>query len=115
MISGRSPPLYCTVPARPLIKNIILGSEAQNLIIQGDSVMCMYAIRNSDIQINDVYAANKPNFLGPIIYGTHQFEPQLLVAYILTSGPVLYTYINRHAGTPKPQVRSRNTIRVSRV
>ena len=37
-------------------------------------------------------AADGPNFLGPISYGTQQVEPQFIMAYkyILTSGPVLY-------------------------
>ena len=53
---------------------------------------------------NEVYAANEPNFLGPISYGTQQIEPQFLmgpnilpqffVAYIRTSGPVLYVVAN---------------------
>ena len=36
-----------------------------------------------------MYAANEPNSCG-----TQQVEPQLLMAYILTSGPVLYTIVS---------------------
>ena len=53
---------------------------------------------------NEVYAANEPHFLGPISHGTQQIEPQFLmgpnmlprffVAYIRTSGPVLYVVAN---------------------
>ena len=37
-----------------------------------------------------MYAANEPNLLGSISYRIQQVEPQFLMAYILTSGPVLY-------------------------
>ena len=40
-----------------------------------------YANRNSNIQINEVYVANEPKFLGAIFYETQQVEPQLLMAY----------------------------------
>ena len=33
--------------------------------------------------------------MGPISYGTEQIEPQFLMAFILTSGPVLYS-TDRH-------------------
>ena len=51
---------------------------------------------------NEVYAANGPNFLDPISYGTQQVEPRFLMAqqvepqffmaYILTSTPVHCSY-----------------------
>ena len=46
----------------------------------------VYAIRSSNMQLRCM----QPNFLDAISYGTQQVEPQFLMAYILTSGPVLY-------------------------
>ena len=41
-----------------------------------------------------MYAANEPNFLGSIFYRIQQVELQFLMAYILTSRPVVLLLFN---------------------
>ena len=71
--------MYSTVPAS-LLEILLFWAEAQNLI-QSDSVVSCMPHNKSKHTNNEVYAANEPNFLGPISYGTQQVEPQFLMAY----------------------------------
>jgi hypothetical protein len=83
LIVGRACMLY-TSPTYSTLLWYSIGPLTRNTILDWGSKH--YPGRQ---RTNEVYATNELNFLGPISYGTQQVEPQLLMAYILTSGPVL--------------------------